>query len=612
MLPKLPGVSRFHLSFTFDDQNRPIVRDLGSLWGTKVTYDGEKGESRSKFDWLLQAPGSVRNEGKLPVLEVTPHIQFRVFVPPRDFTSQDHIDRVTAFRQGTADPGGMLASLVLHSGSRTTLPSGTQTPAHPSGTILYKRFLGNGVFGVVSYIWNVTTGEEYAVKEPLLEVIRSGQVIMKDWKKEANMMGALSHPHIVAFRGATYAPHPQLKFEYVPGGSLDACNDLSTFENVQVLCQLLSALRYLHSREPPISHRDIKPQNILVQYHRPNEIHVKFADFGLAKAAYDLKTFCGTRLWMAPEVYSRGDPYSVAVDLWSLGVVVASKECKLPKQKPAYKSSPVDWSRAVMRHVSRSAQTGNTLLAFILETMLVLDPRERKDAAYCHDAALQLKDNDLRLASLDVAESIGSESNSGLVAQATTGSAFQGRRHPSPVYEDVEKESTIRRRSLIADLGWRGTDMIDSIINPTESGGSSETSYRQLRSDAPTPDTRAGGSSRILPLGNLLEGDLQETANGEAGHSTFREAHGVSSLVLQHLGQEVYKKYDGDQNNSELATGDSRLPHKRERPSERSSPRLATCSPDPDTCVKRNKTIRATTILDGSDASTACRGMQYK
>ncbi|KAI6443584.1 hypothetical protein MCOR15_011186 [Pyricularia oryzae] len=302
VLPKLPGVSRFHLSFTFDDQNRPIVRDLGSLWGTKVTYDGEKGECRSKFDWLLQAPGSVRNEGKLPVLEVTPHIQFRVFVPRRDFTSQDHIDRVTAFRQGTADPGGMLASLVLHSGSRTTLPSGTQTPAHPSGTILYKRFLGNGVFGVVSYIWNVTTGEEYAVKEPLLEVIRSGQVIMKDWKKEANMMGALSH--------------------------------------------LLSALRYLHSREPPISHRDIKPQNILVQYHRPNEIHVKFADFGLAKAAYDLKTFCGTRLWMAPEVYSRGDPYSVAVDLWSLGVVVASKECKLPKQKPAYKSSPVDWSRA--------------------------------------------------------------------------------------------------------------------------------------------------------------------------------------------------------------------------------------------------------------------------
>ena len=52
----IPGISHFHLAFIIDGQHRPIVRDLGSTGGTKVTYNGEEGERLSNFDWLLEGP----------------------------------------------------------------------------------------------------------------------------------------------------------------------------------------------------------------------------------------------------------------------------------------------------------------------------------------------------------------------------------------------------------------------------------------------------------------------------------------------------------------------------------------------------------------------------
>lgn len=189
---KQPGISRFHLAFTFDDKDRPIARDLGSLCGTRVIYDGEEGKRRSNFDYLLQGPRILGN--KPPVLNVTGKVQFKVVVPPRDITSQDYINRVARFRQGTADHEDLFASLVLRSAPGTQPPTGTDTPSRLSvDPVLYKKKLGEGAFGVVTYVWNATTGEEYALKEPLEKFIKSGQVITKNWKKEAEIMGRISH-----------------------------------------------------------------------------------------------------------------------------------------------------------------------------------------------------------------------------------------------------------------------------------------------------------------------------------------------------------------------------------------------------------------------------------
>lgn len=134
--------------------------------------------------------------------------------------------------------------------------------------------------------------------------------------------------------------------EYVSGGDLGKIiSDDGAFpeDMVQTMSkQLLGALEYLHKNN--ITHRDVKPDNILINSLEPLE--VKLTDFGLSKMVDSeqtfLRTFCGTLLYCAPEVYTEyaeyddnghrnrgqrvrrmpGQRYSHAVDTWSLGGVL--------------------------------------------------------------------------------------------------------------------------------------------------------------------------------------------------------------------------------------------------------------------------------------------------
>ena len=133
--------------------------------------------------------------------------------------------------------------------------------------------------------------------------------------------------------------------EFAPEGTLsgliDEIGPLAEDDTKAVASQMLSALAYLHERG--IAHRDIKPDNVLVKT-KPPHIHVQLTDFGLSKKVLDgddtfLRTFCGTILYCAPEVYPeyldyfRNQPagvrerakhdkhakrYDHMVDVWSL------------------------------------------------------------------------------------------------------------------------------------------------------------------------------------------------------------------------------------------------------------------------------------------------------
>lgn len=149
--------------------------------------------------------------------------------------------------------------------------------------------------------------------------------------------------------------HLYIIMEFVPGG------DLTSFVNkyhhlpepaVKAMAvQLLDAVKYLHGMG--ITHRDVKPDNILIQSRDP--FHVKLTDFGLSKMIENegdtfLSTFCGTLLYCAPEVYAEYRNYgpngkmaqrftSVAlppqrydhtVDVWSLACVLYYSLCGSP------------------------------------------------------------------------------------------------------------------------------------------------------------------------------------------------------------------------------------------------------------------------------------------
>lgn len=122
VLPSLKGISKYHFSFTFDEKtNMPIVRDIGSSYGTKVTYDGEQGEQLSNSDWPLPGPNF---EGRHSILHISGLIKFVVVVPDRDFTSPDYIEKVKRFRVGTTEADDLLQALKLQTAQSTRVPSG--------------------------------------------------------------------------------------------------------------------------------------------------------------------------------------------------------------------------------------------------------------------------------------------------------------------------------------------------------------------------------------------------------------------------------------------------------------------------------------------------------
>jgi serine/threonine-protein kinase len=79
-----------------------------------------------------------------------------------------------------------------------------------------------------------------------------------------------------------------------------------------------------HSADPPIIHRDIKPQNILIGYEKEG-IRARLSDFGLAKQVNRLTLFAtaaGTLAFKPPEVFTQAKGDSVAADIWALGVTL--------------------------------------------------------------------------------------------------------------------------------------------------------------------------------------------------------------------------------------------------------------------------------------------------
>ncbi len=192
------------------------------------------------------------------------------------------------------------------------------------------RELGTGGMGVV---WLAERSDglvnrPVALKLPHQAWHRAG--LAERMARERDILATLTHPNIARLydAGLTAEGRPFLAIEYVEGQPIDEfCRDhqLTTQARVRLFAQVANAVAYAHAKL--VVHRDLKPANILVT--ADGQVHL--LDFGIAKLLDKqqaketaLTEFSGRPLtpeYASPEQI-RGEPLTIASDVYSLGVVL--------------------------------------------------------------------------------------------------------------------------------------------------------------------------------------------------------------------------------------------------------------------------------------------------
>lgn len=199
-----------------------------------------------------------------------------------------------------------------------------------NGDFIVERFLGEGFFAEVYRIRHQIIDQRQALK--IFKTPGSAEEV-RLMLEEARLLTGLGHRNIVRVYDAGIHQTDALSYgfftmEYFGGGSLEQFR-LQHQERlvpvpvtVEILRQVCQGLTRAHGRKPPLIHRDIRPQNILIGEDEEG-LRACVSDFGLAKHVNPLKLKASTKgmpCYRAPECYEDPQGASCAADVWSLGL----------------------------------------------------------------------------------------------------------------------------------------------------------------------------------------------------------------------------------------------------------------------------------------------------
>ncbi|ERN04045.1 hypothetical protein AMTR_s00079p00188790 [Amborella trichopoda] len=197
--------------------------------------------------------------------------------------------------------------------------------------------LGDGGFGTV-YLGKLRDGRLVAIKR----LYENNCKQVEQFMNEIKILSSARHPNLVCLYGCTsrHSRELLLVYEYMPNGTVadhlhgDGSKSkgvLSWKIRMSIAIETADALAYLHSIEPPIIHRDVKTNNILLD----NNFRVKVADFGMSRlfpldVTHVSTAPLGTPGYVDPD-YHQCYQLTDKSDVYSFGVVLA----ELISGKPA-------------------------------------------------------------------------------------------------------------------------------------------------------------------------------------------------------------------------------------------------------------------------------------
>jgi len=199
--------------------------------------------------------------------------------------------------------------------------------------LISPKYLDQGTYGKVFS----ATYKNQLVAMKVLKAAEDDKDTEKNWRREASILQRVKHPYILSVLGVVdnlIEKELWIITELLEAGSLrpyctgDKRDKMTVANKVAIGFQCWSAICYLHDRNPTITHKDIKPENILLS--APGGIlEARICDFGTAKlrdalAATAKTSITGTAMYFPPELASghmhpkKGDVYSMGATLIEL------------------------------------------------------------------------------------------------------------------------------------------------------------------------------------------------------------------------------------------------------------------------------------------------------
>ena len=216
------------------------------------------------------------------------------------------------------------------------------------------------------------------------------------FQEECQLLGRLKHPNIVQFLGVHFedgSDLPVLVMEFLHC-TLSECVDrygvLPEQVGTGILDDVATGLCYLHGHRPPIVHRDLSANNVLLS----SNMTAKISDLGVAKilnmtpARMSQLTKCpGTPPYMPPEALEEDPEYSTKLDCFSMGVMILHVLCgswpipsKPTRVDPRNRKRVIGLTEAERREKYFQQVRGDHPLVELIRGCLDNDPPQRPDA----------------------------------------------------------------------------------------------------------------------------------------------------------------------------------------------------------------------------------------